>query len=118
MKPKSSVDRGHEPARVCAKIERKRTIDVRGWKTAKSCENALASWPFYSFVQPCNELLAETITARRTIRCVLVVSKHTGWPLSPHTTKTVWTIRPYRGTLVDGHGSYALRKIFPVFGLR
>src|SRR5437867_3204131 len=92
--------------------------DVRGWKTAKSCENALASWPFYSFVQPCNELLAETITARRTIRCVLVVSKHTGWPLSPHTTKTVWTIRPYRGTLVDGHGSYALRKIFPVFGLR
>src|SRR5438128_5342418 len=77
MKPKSSVDRGHEPARVCAKIERKRTIDVRGWKTAKSCENALASRPFYSFVQPCNELLAETITARRTIRCVLVVSKHT-----------------------------------------
>src|SRR5437867_7547549 len=67
-------------------------------------ENTLASWPFYSFVQPCNELLAETITARRTIRCVLVVSKHTGWPLAPHTTKTVWTIRPYRGTLVDGHG--------------
>src|SRR5437867_6706581 len=30
MKPKSSVDRGHEPARVCAKIERQRTIDNMG----------------------------------------------------------------------------------------
>src|SRR5437870_1970076 len=44
-------------------------------------ENTLASWPFYSFVQPCNELLAETITARRTIRCVLVVSKPVCWSL-------------------------------------
>src|SRR6266566_3322503 len=26
MKPKSSVDRVHEPARVCARIERQRTI--------------------------------------------------------------------------------------------